>query len=296
VTINGRELRFRSLSTEIAIENLGLLSRAERATLSKTRSLNVARTIIYVEDKKADNADYAWNSNTPTRYTAYVQDLNARELIPGVFVKAVRSGVTAQTDADGHFTIEIPASYRRRSPWISTETLVFSKPGYKTFEYRQLVLWPGLNDVEAILQKGTGSMVRVNRRGQRGIFDDDFFEFKGSPRRLPEGYSGEIISFEIIPSTYNDGWTLFKSGATAVVHSRHVTSLEIRWFSTGTGITSSSSLGMMTKVKTSADDDTWELELPGQVLSTSFWAEGRDENGKTVRSIDIGNVGFDDRR
>jgi hypothetical protein len=46
----------------------------------------------------------------------------------------------------------------------------------------------------------------------------------------------------------------------------------------------------MTKVQSSPQEDTWELPI-GNLMTTNFWAQAIDENGKTIKSIDLGNVG-----
>lgn len=51
------------------------------------------------------------------------------------------------------------------------------------------------------------------------------------------------------------------------------------------------SAGQMNKVRTSQQDDTWELPLP-DVMTTNFWAQAIDTNGKTIRSMDLGNVAY----
>ena len=46
--------------------------------------------------------------------------------------------------------------------------------------------------------------------------------------------------------------------------------------------------GTMSKVGV----DTWELELPANLLTTSFWAEATDLTGRKIKSADLGNVGY----
>jgi hypothetical protein len=47
----------------------------------------------------------------------------------------------------------------------------------------------------------------------------------------------------------------------------------------------------MKKVGTSPQEDTWELPLP-DVMTTNFWAQATDANGKTIKSMDLGNVAY----
>lgn|GEM_PF-3566452 len=265
----------------------------------RNRSEGVLQTIIYVDKDNlgllTSEPDEWTSSNDPTQFRAYIQDKNA-ELLPDVEIKAVRSGITVSSDADGLFTVEVPASYRKgKSPSLATETLVFSKPGYRTLQYRELVLQPGVNALEITLQEGTGTLVRTNRslHNVGNYFEDEFFEFSDKARPMPEGYAGEIISFEIVPSTYEGGWILYRRGAKAIVKARNLRTVEIYFFPTGTGITSPSTEGKMEKVHSSPQEDTWELSLSDDIMSTNFRAVGIDTNGKSVDSIDLGNVGFD---
>ena len=72
--------------------------------------------------------DYWSTTGDPTRFRAYIQDLDAGQLISGVGVTALRSGITAISDAKGLFTLEVQASYRKsKTPPTAVETLVFSK-------------------------------------------------------------------------------------------------------------------------------------------------------------------------
>jgi hypothetical protein len=285
VTLNGRELPVMSGSMELEVPYRG-------------RADKVLRTVIYVSTGgPTDQEGGDWSSNSPTLFRAYIQDKEARRLLDGVEIKAVHSGITTRSDSDGLFTIEIPASFRLgKSPSLATETLVFVKPGYETLEYRQLVLQPGLTTLEVLLQKRAGALIRINRSltNRGNPLEDEYIESPGRALHIPEGYPGKIISLEVSPSTY-DGWTLFKKGAKAIVKSHNLANLEIFWVPTGTGVTSSVAGGKMKKVRSSPQEDTWELQLSDEIMSTSFWAQGTDKEHATVRSIDLGNVGYDDR-
>ncbi len=176
VSLNQRDLPVESTSQELP----GSLAASEAALLKKVLSEKVRQTIIYVKTQKKQNSHEEWTSITPTIFRAYVQDQNARELLAGVQIRAINSGITSHTDPDGLFTVEIPASFRTgKTPSIATETLVFSKLGYKNFEYRQLVLHPGLNPLDVLLTKGIGSAVRKNMTltNAENFFKDEFVEF-----------------------------------------------------------------------------------------------------------------------
>ncbi len=258
------------------------------------------QTILWVETEnrevEGDALDYWATTNEATQFRAYIQDRDAGQLISGVKVTALRRGFTTTSDANGLFTLEVPASYRKgKTPPTAIETLVFSKPGYRRFEYRDLILNPGVIPLEVLLEKGTGTVVRRNRSIHNGgTTEDEVFTFAGRARQAPNGNRGEIISLDIEPSVYEGGWIMCKQrGAKAVVKGRHLKSVEILWYPTGTGVglLGPASAGLMKRVRTSPPGDTWEIEVP-DVMATNFWAQGIDVNGKTVRSMDLGNVGW----
>jgi hypothetical protein len=291
VTLNGREL---------VVDSLACCEIRPWTGPKWVHAENARQTIIWVDTKKRAvegvELDYWRTTEDPTQFRAYIQDIDARQLIPAVKVSALRSGITTASDANGLFTVEIPASYRKgKTPPAATETLVFSTPGYRRFEYRDLILHPGVNPLEVLLEKGKGTVVRKNRSIHNGNpGEDEFFTFKGSARPAPNGNRGEIISLEIEPSAYEGGWIMCKQpGAKAIVKGRNLKSVEISWFSTGTGIGlyPPAIAGPMKKVRTSPQGDTWELGVP-DLMATDFWAHGVDANGKTVRSMNLGNVGW----
>ncbi len=199
------------------------------------------------------------------------QDLDAGQLIRGVTVTALRSGITATSDASGLFTLEVPASYRKgKTPPTAMETLTFSKSGYIRYEYRDLVLNPGVNPLEIYLARGNGTVLHKNRSLHNGGTPDDEF------LTLNEG-----------------GWILCKQpGAKAVVKGRNLKSVAILWYSTGTG-TGLMPPGQeaMKKVNTSPTGDTWEIALP-DLMTAEFWAQGIDEHGNAVKSMNLENVGW----
>jgi hypothetical protein len=275
VTLSGREL---------AVESAG-------GSGPRTGSAAVAMFFVDLENRGVESVelDYWRTTNDPTKFRDYIEDKEAR-LIAGVKVRALRSGITTKSDANGLFTLEVPASYRKgKPPSIATETLVFSKPGYQTLQYRDLVLNPGVNRLSIVLKKGSGTAVLRNR----SIHNNDYesFVFKGKARELPDGYAGEIVSFAIEPSTYDGGSTHCERGAKAILKGRNLKSVEIFFYSTGTGVgeMGPGSAGQMKKVRTSPQEDTWELPVP-DVMTTNFWAQAIGANGKTIKSMDLGNV------
>jgi hypothetical protein len=252
----------------------------------------VATLVVNLDNRVLESvdADYWRTTNDPTKFRDYIQDEEAR-LIPGVKVRALRSGITAISDANGLFTLEVPASYRKgKSPSTAIETLVFSKSGYRTLEYRDLVLNPDVNRLSIRLERGPGTLVHRNRSISNGEYDS--FSFAGEARELPDGYAGEIVSFEIEPSIYN-GWTLGQRGAKVILKGRNLRSVEVFLYPMGTGLGEAGpySGGQMKKVRTSPQGDTWELPLP-DVMTTNFWAQAIDANGKSIKSMDLGNVAY----
>jgi hypothetical protein len=79
-----------------------------------------------------------------------------------------------------------------------------------------------------------------------------------------------------------------------VLKDRNLKSVDIYWYSTGTGIglMPPAKLGPMKKVRTSAEGDTWEIELP-DLMTTDFWAEGIDLYGNIVKSMNLEGVHVD---
>jgi len=290
VTLNGQELQVVSAGVEIRPWTGPKWAHLEHASQTTISVDSDNRVVEGVE------LDYWETTNDPTQFRSYIQDLDTGQLISGVKVTALYSGITSTSDASGLFTLEIPASCRKgKTPPAATETLIFSKPGCRRFEYRDLILNPGVNPLEVFLEKGSGTVVRKNRSIHNGgTPEDQFFTFEGSARQAPNDNRGEIISLEIEPSAYEGGWIMCKQrGAKAVVKGRNLKSVEIFWYSTGTGIglMPPAKAGPMKKVRTSPQGDTWELEVP-DLMATNFWAQGIDANGKTVKSMDLGNVGW----
>lgn len=253
---------------------------------------------IYVNSQPENNRTWSENywqtTDAPTLFRAYIQDPNTAALIPNVKVTALPSGISIMSDANGLFTLEIPARYRKgKFPSMATQTLIFSKPGYKTFEYRQLVLNPGLVPLEAFFSKGSGTLVRVNEsiRNEGNSWQDEFSAHPGDAPQHPPAGSGEIISFEIAPPIKYDGtWIICDEGTSAVLKARNLTQAVISWTPTGTNMAGHDVSQSMKKVATSPDGDTWDAELPN-VMSTNFVVGGIDKLGKSVRTMDIGNVG-----
>jgi hypothetical protein len=85
-------------------------------------------------------------------------------------------------------------------------------------------------------------------------------------------------------------WIYCDEGTSAVLKARNLTQATISWTPTGTQMAGHDVSQSMKKVNTSPDGDTWDAELP-DVMSTNFVVEGIGKDGKSVRTMDIGNVG-----
>ena len=246
---------------------------------------------VNLENKAEEPADddYWSTTNDPTVFRYYLEDQN-HDLIAGVQIRSLRSNITAESDANGLFTLKIPASYRNgKPPSLATETLVFSKAGYQTVEYRDLVLNPGVMGLSFVLKQGTGTEVHRNLSIRNG--ENEVFSFKGAARQVPEGVVGEILSFQIVPSAFSAGWTMCGREAKAILKGRKLKSVDIFLYSTGTGLGEDGPylVGQMIRVGSSPQEDTWELPI-GNLMTTNFWAQATDENGKLIKSLDLCNV------
>jgi len=258
------------------------------------RNFSVAE--IKVSSQPSDNRTSAGDWETTgeaTQFRSYIQDPDTAELLSGVKVTALPSGITTTSDGNGLFTLEIPASYRKgKFPAMATQTLVFSKPGYKTLEYRQLVLHPGIRPLEVFLPKGTGTLVRTNGSidSPGNPYYDEFATYRGKAPEHPPAGRGEILSFEITPFTYDGSWINCESGAKAVLKARNLTQASIGWTPTGTQMAGHEASQSLKKVNSSPDGDTWEAELT-DIMSTNFTVGGIDKARKNVSTMDLGNVG-----
>jgi len=138
-------------------------------------------------------------------------------------------------------------------------------------------------------------VVRENRSAHNlGDTSDEFFEVKEGQRKVTNKKAGKILSLTIAPATYEGGWILCtENGAKAIVKSRNLKSVDILWYTTGTGIGEMppAKAGPMKKVSSSRDGDIWEIEMP-DLTATNFWARGTDLSGHTVKSMDLGNIGW----
>lgn len=110
---------------------------------------------------------------------------------------------------------------------------------------------------------------------------------------VPQNQKGVVLYFSIEPSIKaQGGWIMYRNGAKAVLKGKNLKSAEVRYFSTGTSITESSLGGRMIKISESQDGDTWEVKLPTFILATDFWVEAEDLEGGKIKSLGLGNVGY----
>lgn len=289
VTVNGKVMYVQSFGYQIIPYIKALPS------WIALRNDNV--TTMYVSSKPGPERPYSGDWQTTddaTTFRSYILEPNTAELIPDVKVTALPSGISTTSDANGLFTLEIPARYRKgKFPPMATQTLVFSKPGYRTLEYRRLVLHPGVRPLGIFLPRGTGTLVRTNGSidSPGNPFYDEFATFAGKAPEHPPAGGGEILSLEIEPPiTYDGTWIQCDAGTSAVLKARNLTLATISWTPTGTQMAGHDVSQSMKKVNTSPDGDTWDAEL-ANVMSTNFVVSGIDKNGKSVSTMDIGNVG-----
>jgi hypothetical protein len=286
VTVNGQQLNVFSGGFEL---------RHETRLPSWIQSRVFSNTIFTMPeaDQNRTAPEHYWETNDPTLFRSYIQDPDTAELISNVSVTALPSGITTTSDANGLFTLEVPADYRKgRFPTMATQTLVFSKPGHKTLQYRELVLQPGVTQLGIFLPKGGGTLVRTNGALRPGNpYDDKFAVYPGKAPENPPRGSGQIISFEITPWTYDGGWINCGPHAKALMKARNLTKVTIDWTPTGTGVTESVGVPM-TKVSASPEGDVWEAAL-SEIMSTHLAAGGTDSQGRNVASMELGNVGCD---
>jgi hypothetical protein len=273
ITLNGRELPVETFSQGAGQPSPGTI-------------------VVNLENREQEGVedDYWTTTDEPTVFRDYLED-QSHNLIAGVRIRSLRSNITAESDANGLFTLKIPASYRKgKPPSLATETLVFSKAGYQTIEYRDLVLNPGVCELNLVLKRGKSTEVHrnlsIHNNGENQIFC-----FKGPARGVPEGFVGEILSFQIVPSTFRAGWTTCGRNAKAILKGRNLKSVDVFLYPTGTGLGENGPylIGHMIRVQSSLQEDTWELPI-GNLMTTHFWAQAIDENGKTIKSIDLCNV------
>ncbi len=117
------------------------------------------------------------------------------------------------------------------------------------------------------------------------------------PCKLPEPVNGlwcppapEIISFSIVPSISEGGWTMYKDGAKAVLIAKNIKSATVIVVFSGTDINNPTKLGEMVKVA----EGRWELTLPKFLLVTNFWAEATKLDNSVIKSKNLGNVGYEE--
>lgn len=104
----------------------------------------------------------------------------------------------------------------------------------------------------------------------------------------------EITSLSIEPSEYQNGRYVYKYGAKAVVRGNNLKNVEIRIMPTGTGMGMEYPDGKLLGQATQINGNTWSLDMPENLLTTSFWAEVEDPNGKRIKSLDLGHVSYDE--
>ena len=117
---------------------------------------------------------------------------------------------------------------------------------------------------------------------------------------------GRILSFAVEPSRKEGGWTLYTYGAKAIFKGEKLLSVELRYSPTGAGAGNGQpdgyKLGNMARLERCAAGqecspdmpDMWFYNMPKNLTATNFWAVAKDAQGNTLKSNDLGNVGYEE--
>lgn len=116
-----------------------------------------------------------------------------------------------------------------------------------------------------------------------------------TPPAVDDGSVVAIESIVIQPSRIEDGWTFYQEGAVLVIEGRGLERVEIRYYPTGTGIGELYADGdiLGDAARDVEEPKRWVYPLPEGLLTTNMWAVGYGGEGDSVRSQDLGNVGFE---
>lgn len=119
-----------------------------------------------------------------------------------------------------------------------------------------------------------------------------------NPKSVPtaQDMQGDITSFTIEPSYEQDHWLMYKDGAHAVVRGKNLQQVEIRYWSTGSGIGLEYPQGELLGQASRADgqSDMWVLAMPPRVMATNFWVQAVDRAGKPLKGPDLGSIGYEE--
>lgn len=100
----------------------------------------------------------------------------------------------------------------------------------------------------------------------------------------------EEVLFSIRPSENKNGWLTYVGGAKAILEGENLSSVEIRYMPTGTGMGEEYPDGYVMGRAAQVGSTTWELLLPESLLTTNVWAVAKDNSGKILKSNDLGKV------
>lgn len=144
----------------------------------------------------------------------------------------------------------------------------------------------------------TESALPVHRASQSANQPVSESALEGWKTYRNEKYGVEIF-FTIEPSHKVNGWTAYnyKKGAVAKIFGENLKSVEIYQFPTGTGIGEEYPGGILVgkAISLSSQKDTWALQMPEGLRTTSFWIkiellDGRKIDGLYEEGLDLGNV------
>lgn len=106
--------------------------------------------------------------------------------------------------------------------------------------------------------------------------------------------NAEITSITIEPSESDAGWTMYTDEALLIVRGRNLKSVTAFIFPTGTGIGESYPNGVELGKLTVSGEDEWSFDMPRGILATNLWVVAETNDGRQLKSSDLGNVGYRD--
>lgn len=110
--------------------------------------------------------------------------------------------------------------------------------------------------------------------------------------------AGKVISLIIEPSSRKDNWTTYSSGAKVILEGEKIKSAEVRIVPTGSGMgmlyPEGKVLGDMARIVSASEGESWILELPDYLMTTNFFVVATDFAGNKIKSIDLGQVAFNE--
>ena len=154
VTVNGQQLNVFSYGSEFLHEK-------RLPSWIQSRVFTSAISTMPDADRNRTSPEHYWDTNDPTLFRSYIEDPDTGDLIANVKVTALPSGITTTSDANGLFTLEVPAEYRKsKFPTMATQTLVFSK-NWPTRHFGTANWFTARHHTARHLPKGKGTLLRT---------------------------------------------------------------------------------------------------------------------------------------